>query len=416
MIPADLIVRGADLLVTCAGPVPRRGVDQGKLPAIPNGSLASREGRIVFVGSTHECDREVTPTPDARIIDASGSAVLPGFVDPHTHAVYAGDRWHELQQRLSGASYAEIAAAGGGIVSTVRATRAAPAEQIAAQTCARLDDMLRCGTTTCEVKSGYGLDTASELKLLRVVRDLNRTHPIDLVPTFLGAHGIPPEYRDSEGRYVDIVINEMLPAVAAEGLAAWCDVFCERGVFGVEASTKILEAGRAHGLAPRIHADELGPSGGSLVAARVGARSADHLVFIDATGMSALARAAVVATLLPCAAFFLKLGRFAPARELIAAGVPVALATDVNPGGGFAPSMATAMAIACFAMNMTLEEAVAAATINAAYSLDVHRRAGSLETDKDADVVVLRGGLTELLRLGTNPVKVVIKRGSVITC
>jgi len=301
-------------------------------------------------------------------------------------------------------------------VSTVRATRAAPAEQIAAQTCARLDDMLRCGTTTCEVKSGYGLDTASELKLLRVVRDLNRTHPIDLVPTFLGAHGIPPEYRDSEGRYVDIVINEMLPAVAAEGLAAWCDVFCERGVFGVEASTKILEAGRAHGLAPRIHADELGPSGGSLVAARVGARSADHLVFIDATGMSALARAAVVATLLPCAAFFLKLGRFAPARELIAAGVPVALATDVNPGGGFAPSMATAMAIACFAMNMTLEEAVAAATINAAYSLDVHRRAGSLETDKDADVVVLRGGLTELLRLGTNPVKVVIKRGSVITC
>lgn len=416
MIPADLVVRHADPLVTCAGPAPRRGRDQGTLQPIADGAVAADEGRIVFVGSTAACDRDVVPAAGATVIDAGGAAVLPGLVDPHTHAVYAGHRWNELQRRLSGASYAEIAAEGGGIVSTVRATRAASAAAIAAETRARLDDMLRCGTTTCEVKSGYGLDTETELKLLRVVRDLDRTHPIDLIPTFLGAHEIPPEHRGNPRAYVDLVVREMLPAVAREGLASWCDVFCEAGVFDVDAATAILEAGRSAGLKPRIHADELGPSGGSRVAARVGARSADHLIFVDAESIRALADAGVVATLLPCAAFYLKLGRFAPACDLIAAGVPVALATDVNPGGGFSPSMAAAIAIACFAMNMTLEEAIVAATINAAYSLDAHERVGSLETGKEADIIVLQGGLTELLRLGTNPVKDVIKRGSVVPC
>ena len=416
MRAADLIVRNADLLVTCAGPAPRCACDQAQLPVIPNGAVAARSGRIVFVGSTADCDRTVTAAPHATVIDAAGSAVLPGFVDPHTHVVYAGNRWDELQRRLAGASYADIAAAGGGILSTVRSTRGASPEQIAAETKVRLDEMLRCGTTTCEVKSGYGLDTQSELKLLRVVRELNRTHAIDLVSTFMGAHEIPLEYRGNTGRYVDVVINEMLPAVAADDLAAWCDVFCEAGVFGPDSSEAILEAGRVHGLGARIHADELSLSGGSRVAVRVGARSADHLIHVDANGIRALAGAGVVATLLPCAAFFLKLGRFAPARDLISAGVPVALATDVNPGGGFAPSMPAAIAVACFGMNMTLQEAVTGATINAAYALDVHRRVGSLEIDKDADIVVLRGGLTELLRLGDNPVRTVIKRGQALTC
>jgi len=416
MIAADLIVRGADVLATCAGPAPRRGGEQGRLPVLRNGAVASRDGRIAFVGTTPDCDRHVTLTPEGRVIDAAGCAVLPGFVDPHTHAVYAGNRWAELQQRLSGATYAEIAAAGGGIVSTVQATRAATSGQIAAETRVRLDEMLRCGTTTCEVKSGYGLDTASELKLLRVIRDLDRDQPIDLVPTFMGAHEVPHEHRGNPRRYVDAIINDMLPAVAREGLAAWCDVFCERGVFDPETAAEILEAGRAHGLAPRIHADELASSGGSRVAARVGARSADHLIFVDAAGIRALADAGVVATLLPCAAFFLKLGRFAPARDLIAAGVPVALATDVNPGGGFSPSMAAAIAIACFAMHMTLEETIVAATINAAYALDVHERVGSLEANKAADILVIAGGLTELLRLGHNPVKWVIKGGRVAAC
>ena len=243
-------------------------------------------------------------------------------------------------------------------MSTVAATRAATEDDLIAQARTRLDGMLACGTTTCEIKSGYGLDLETELKMLRAIRRLKASHPIDIVATFMGAHEIPVEYRRDRARYLDLVINEMIPAVASAGLAEWCDVFCETGVFTAEESRTILEAGQRAGLKARIHADELGASGGSQVAACVGARSADHLIFVPADGIAAMAKTGVVATLLPSAAFYLKLGRFAPARALIEASVPVALATDVNPGGGFSPSMPFAMTLACFAMGLTFEEAL----------------------------------------------------------
>ncbi len=353
-------------------------------------------------------------TAAAGAIDGRALSVVPGFVDGHTHAMYAGDRGDELRQRLAGATYADIAAQGGGIVSTVRATRAASGDALVVSTSARLAEMLACGTTTAEIKSGYGLDLETELKMLRAVRRLSGEQPVDLVATFMGAHECPPEFRHRREDYVRLVIDRMIPAVAAEGLASWCDVFCETGVFTPGESRRILEAGKARGLQPRIHADELGASGGSQVAAAVGARSADHLIFVPDAGIRALADARVVATLLPNAAFYLKLGRFAPARALIDAGVAVAIATDVNPGGGFSPSMPFAMTLACFGMGLTFEEAVVAATINGAYSLDRDALTGSLEPGKLMDAVLIAGDAIDLIRVGASSVAAVIKRGRIV--
>ena len=379
-----------------------------------DGAIAAHDGRIVFAGTSSELSDRITPTPDARIVDLTGHSIVPGFVDGHTHAVFAGDRRDELRRRLAGATYAQIASEGGGIVSTVAATRAATEDELVAQTRVRLDEMLACGTTTCEIKSGYGLDLSTELKMLRAVRRLSQEHPLDIVPTFLGAHEVPPEFRSNRNRYVDLVVDEMIPAVAADRIADWCDVFCEQGVFTPEESTRILEAGLRAGLRARIHADELGPTGGSAVAAAVGARSADHLIFVPPDGIEGMASAGVVATLLPAAAFYLKLGRFAPARELISAGVPVALATDVNPGGGFSPSMPFVMTLACFAMAMTFEESLVAATINAAWSLDLADDRGSLEPGKLADAVIVQGDAVNLIRVGAPSIAAVIKRGRAV--
>jgi imidazolonepropionase len=275
----------------------------------------------------------------------------------------------------------------------------------------RLDEMLACGTTTCEIKSGYGLNVESELKLLRVIDAARRRHTVNVEATFLGAHEVPPEYRGARQAYVDLICHEMIPAVASERSASWCDVFCEDGVFTPQESRRILEAGQRAGLKSRIHADELGPSGGSLVAAAVGARSADHLVFVPPQGIDAMANANVAATLLPTAAFYLKLRRFAPARDLIAAGVPVALATDVNPGGGFSPSMPFAMTLACFNMDLTFEEALVASTINAAWSIDRAEDVGSLQPGKHADIVLVRGSAINLLRVGTDAIAAVFCKG-----
>ena len=411
---ADFLIRNADLVATCAGPGPRVGAAQNNIAPIANGSIAGLDGRIVFVGPAAEAERTVALAATAQIIDARGCTVVPGFVDPHTHLVFGGDRREELRRRLGGATYAEIAADGGGIVRTVAATRAASEQDLIEGGRARLAEMLALGTTTAEAKSGYGLDRQTELRMLRAIKALAAEQPIELTATFMGAHEVPLEYRGRRAEYVKLVIDEMIPAVASEGLAEWCDVFCETGVFTPEESQAILEAGRRHGLKPRIHADELGLSGGAAVAAAVGARSADHLIFVDEPHARRMADAGVVATLLPAAAFFLKLGRFAPARMLIDQGVAVALATDLNPGGGFTTSMPFVMSLACFGMNMTLEEALVGATINAAAAIDRADTIGSLEVGKQLDAVVVDGALADLIRVGAPVIRHVVKRGRIV--
>jgi imidazolonepropionase len=410
-VRAAFLIRHA-LLLTPTGTDARRGPAQRDVTTIHNAVIAAAEGRIIYAGP--DPDGGVPLDADAIVLDATGAAVVPGFVDAHTHAIFAGDRRGELRRRLAGATYAEIAAEGGGILSTVSCTRAASEDRLVAETRNRLDEMLGCGTTTCEVKSGYGLETETELRMLRAARALDASHPTDVVPTFLGAHEVPPEYRDRRDEYVRLLVEEMIPRVADQQLAVWCDVFCERGVFTPDESRAILRAGAAHGLKPRIHADELEASGGSLVAAEVGARSADHLVFVPPDGVAAMARAGVVATLLPCAAFYLKLDRYAPARTLVDAGVAVALATDVNPGGGFSPSMPFAMALACFAMRLTFEEALTAATLNAAASLDCAGSVGTLEPGKRMDAVIVEGDAINLVRVGAPAIRAVVKSGKVV--
>ncbi len=414
MIAADFLIRNTSEVLTCAGPAPRRGPAQADARSIPGAAVAAYNGRIVFIGFESLLPHEVTLTPGATIVDAGGGAVVPGFVDAHTHVIFAGDRRGELRRRLTGASYEEIAGEGGGILSTVLATRSASESVLAADTSRRLAEMLRCGTTTAEAKSGYGLTTESELKMLRVIRELGETQPVELSPTFMGAHEVPVEYRTRRQAYVDLIVSDMIPAVARERLAEWCDVFCEKGVFTPDESREILTAARAAGMKLRLHADELAASGGSQLAAEIGARSADHLIFVDEAGAHKLAAAGVAATLLPIASFYLKLGRFAPARMLIHRNVAVALATDVNPGGGYSPSMPFAMTLACFGMGLTFEEALVGATINAAYALDRHDRIGSLEPGKQMDAVIVDGPAIDLIRVGAETIRAVVKKGQVV--
>jgi len=414
-VAADFLIENASLVATCAGPAPRRGAAQRDITPLHDASIAAHQGVIVHVGPAADAERELDLHDEAVRLDARGCTVVPGFVDPHTHLIFAGDRQEELHRRLAGVSYETIAAEGGGIKKTVALTRAASETALADAARSRLDEMLAAGTTTCEAKSGYGLTIDSELTQLRAIRHLNRTHAVDLVATFLGAHDIPVEFTSRRADYIACIVNEMIPRVASEGLAEWCDVFCDAGFFTPDESAAILDAGRRAGLSPRIHADQLATSGGCRVAARVGARSADHLVQVDESEADALASGGVCAVLLPIAAFYLKLGRFAPARMLIDRHVPVALATDVNPGGGFSPSMPFAMALACFGMNMTLEESLIGATLNAAWSLDRDDSIGSLEPGKLMDAVIVRGGLVELLRVGAPAISTVIKRGKVVS-
>ena len=412
---ADFAVRRIGLLATMAGPVPRVGRSMRDLGLLEDAALAAAGGRIVWVGPDDGLPESVRLESDATVLDAGGAAVVPGFVDSHTHLAFTGDRDEEIRQRLAGATYQEIAAAGGGIVRTVEATRGATLEGLEEAIASRLDEMLLSGTTTAEVKSGYGLETAAELRSLEAIRRAASRHPVSVASTFLGAHEVPREHRADRRRYVDLLLEEMIPAVAARGLAEFCDVFCEEGVFSIVESRRILLAARRHGMKLRLHADELQNTGGAELAAELRARSADHLVFVSPAGMRALAEASCVATLLPTAAFYLRLGRFAPARALIDAGVPVALASDVNPGGGLSPSLPFAMALASFGMGMSLEEALTAVTINAAFSLDRHAAVGSLEIGKRADLLLLRAArLLDLVRVGVPAIQGVVKDGRVV--
>lgn len=417
VIKADLVITGASQLLTLAGPRgPRRGKAMGNLGVVENGALAVLGQIIVAAGPAPEIVKKVELAPGGRVVDAGGRVVMPGFVDAHTHPVYAGSREHELSLKLAGKPYLEILKSGGGILSTVRATRSAARDDLMEQTARRLDLLLEHGVTTAEAKSGYGLSPEHEVRSLEVLRDLNQSHPLDLVPTFMGAHAVPPEFKDNPGRYVDHVVEEMIPAVASAGLAYYCDVFCEEGVFDVAQSERILRAGMEKGLLPRLHADELADTGGADLAARLGAVTADHLLFASDQGIKAMAEAGVMAVLLPCTSFNLAAGRYARARRMLDAGLAVAISTDCNPGSSPTQSMQLAITLACLYLRMTPEEAIAAATINGAWAVGMGHRAGSLETGKLADILIIDAPnyLHLPYHFGVNLVQSVYKRGTLV--
>jgi imidazolonepropionase len=411
----ELLITGASQLVTLTGPArPRVGQELSELGVIPDGALLARDGFITNVGAAAEVAR--LASSDAREIDARGRVVAPGFVDAHTHPVFAGTREDEYELRASGVSYKEIAARGGGILATVRRTRAAPEDELFELGRRRARRFLEHGTTTVEAKSGYGLSLEEEMKILRTIRRLDLETPLDLVPTFLGAHEIPEEFRGRREEYVTALTDEMLPRISRDSLARYCDVFCESHVFNINESRRILSRARELGLGLRIHADQLSRSGGALLASELGVASADHLEWVDSVGIEALARAGVSAVLLPGAAFNLGGARYAPARQLIDAGVPVVLATDFNPGSSPTPSMQMILSIACTQMRMTPAEAFVASTINPAYSLGLGNRVGSLEAGKQADLVIFD---CEDYRqvpyfFGVNHAVVVVKAGEVV--
>ena len=408
---STLLIANAEQVLTLRGGV-RRGAALRDLGVVKDGAVLARDGVIAAVGTQREVERawkKLTPTERkaTREIDAGGRVVLPGFVDSHTHLIHAASRANEYEMRIGGATYEQIAAAGGGIASSVAKLRAAKPAELKARAVESLQRMAAHGTTTIEAKSGYGLDLASELKILRVQRELggvrkkmqiprpdrvgarnDTAFPLEIVSTFLGAHVPPPEFRGKADEYVELLVRKMIPAVAAEGLAEYCDVFCDVGAFTLEQSRRILTAARVCGMKLRVHAEQLTRTGAAQLAVELHAASCDHLEQINAEDIRALAGSDTVATLLPGCCFHLGLQHYAPARALIDAGAIVALATDFNPGTSPTLSMAMVLSLACTQMRMTPAEAIAAATINAAYSLGRADRIGSLEVGKQADLAI----------------------------
>jgi len=414
---ADLSIHSAAQLLTLASPGgPKRGNAMGDLGLIEDGAVAVRDGQILMVGPTISVRSQIEAGQE---IDASGQVVMPGFVDPHTHVVFAGHRADEFQRRIAGATYMEIMAAGGGIMSTVRATRRAAVDDLVAQALSRLDAMLSHGTTTVEAKTGYGLNVTDELKMLEAIHRLNAMHPVDLVPTFLGAHAIPAEYQGRAEAYTDLVVEEMLPAFApyVEGTPPlFCDVFCEDGAFSPSQSRRILERAKELGFGLKIHADEFKSLAGTALAVELGAVSADHLVCTPQEEIEVLARSETVAVALPGTPFGLGQREYTPGRAIVEAGGVLALATDLNPGTCYCESMQLMIALACRYMRLTPAEAISAATINSAHAVGLGRVAGSLEPGKQADILILDVPTYQHLgyRFGSNLVVKVVKRGQVV--
>ncbi|MBX9956252.1 imidazolonepropionase [Peribacillus simplex] len=392
---------------------PRSKEGMSELGLIEDGSIWMESGLIQAVGTTKELEKLYADRMhEAEVFDATGHLVTPGLVDPHTHVVYGGSREREFEMRLEGATYMDIMNAGGGIHATTRMTREASEEELMEQTIRRLDSFLAHGVTTVEGKSGYGMNLETELKQLRVMKKLQEEHPIDLVPTFMGAHAVPKDYKGREDEFVDHLINDMLPIVAEEKLAEFNDVFCEKGVFTPEQSERILKAGKKYGLIPKIHADEIEPYGGAELAAKIGAISAEHLLKASEEGIQAMAKSGTIACLLPATALYLR-EEAAPGRRMVDEGVAVAISTDCNPGSSPTTSMPLVMNLACISMRLTPAEALTAATYNAACAINRQEKIGSLEVGKQADVVLWNvENYQELQYLfGVNHVKTVWKNG-----
>jgi imidazolonepropionase len=410
-----LLITGCSELLSLQGPAPRRGPAMSDLGIVADGAILVAGDRIAAVGPRRKIER----LPEARRaekLDLAGRVLLPGFVDSHTHLVYPESRAAEYEQRIQGASYEEIARAGGGILSSAQRLRRATRPKLKSRALAHLRQFAAHGTTTIEAKSGYGLDPASETKILEVIRDLRAEQPVDIVPTFLGAHFVPAEFRKRPEKYVELVIHEMIPQAAKAGLAEFCDVYCDRGAFSVSQSRRILTAGMAAGLAPRIHAEQLARTGATQLAVELEAASADHLEMINRHDIQALARSRVAATLLPGCCFHLGLTHFAPALALIDAGAIVALATDFNPGTSPTPSMQMILSLACTQLRFTPAEAIVAATINGAYALHRAGQIGSLEVGKYADFAAFDVADHREIPyyFGVNHCVLTVKRGRII--
>ncbi|MCE7937183.1 imidazolonepropionase [bacterium] len=402
---ADLVIEHATLVTVAGGTGPLRGARQADLGVVPDGAVAVADGRIAAVGPRAAVLRALSGVP-AAVFDAGGRVVLPGFVDAHTHPVWAGSRAEELEQRIAGATYVEIMAGGGGIGSTVRATRAASETRLLADLLGRLDRLLAFGVTTVEAKTGYGLSTEEELRHLALLAEADRRHPVRIVPTFLGAHAVPDGFRGRPDAYVDLVVDEMLPAVATAWPGVFCDVFCDDGAFTLAQAERILRRAAALGLGLKAHADEFANLGCTALAAGLGATSVDHLVATTAEDVAVLAARGSVAVLLPGTTFGLGSTRFAPARAMVASGVPVALGTDLNPGTCPSESMPLMLALATRYLRLSTAEAIVAATRNAAYASGRGEMAGRLEPGFAADVIVIDGDDYRDLayRFGGNPV------------
>ena len=386
----SLLITGASQLLTLRGGAPRRGASLSKLGVVKDGAVLVREGRIIAVGTSAQVEAR-KDAKQAEKLDVGGRVVLPGFVDSHTHLIHAASRAEEYELKIQGASYEEIARKGGGILNSAKKLRAASAEALKGRARAALEEFASCGTTTVEAKSGYGLDLTSEVKILSLQRELNSEQPLEVVSTFLGAHIVPVEFRGKPNgpeRYVALLLEQMLPEVVNEGLAEFCDVFCDRGAFTREQSRQVLSEGKQLGLVPRVHAEQLSRTGATQLGVELGAASCDHLEQVNAADIRALAKSQTVATLLPGCDFHLGWKQYAPARKLIEADAVVALATDYNPGTSPTVSMPMVLSLACTQLRMTPAEAITAATINAAYALRREKKVGSLETGKQADLAV----------------------------
>lgn len=410
-----ILFHNANIHTPVMGPAPSSGKDQGKVAVYEEGALLCENGLIAAIGHSEEVFRKAERLDVDMEVDFNGACMIPGFCDPHTHICFAKRREREFSMRLAGMPYLEILKAGGGILSSVEAVREASEEELYQATLDNIYRAMALGTTTIEVKSGYGLNTESELKMLSVIGRIGRETPLDVVATFMGGHAVPKEYKENPDAFVDLIVEEMIPAVAEQGIATFCDVFCEEGVFTIDQSRRILEAARQKGFKLRIHADEVNDLGGAGLAAELRTHSAEHLLAAGEENLKAMAREGVIANILPATAYSLK-KPYAPVRKMIGLGVPVALATDCNPGSCFTESMPFVFGLGVMNMDMSVEEALVATTLNSAWSVGMQDKVGSLETGKQADFLILDGETPAILayHAGVSPVTEVYKKGVLV--